>query len=224
MDYWALGHVHAPGRVADDPVVIYAGSPQGLNPKERGEHGCYLIEIAGGVVREEFVALDSVRWASVELAADEFDTIESLRAGVVRACAALLDGQDRPLVVRADIKGTTEIHSTLVRPGTLADLAESIRDELLDGDQWVFLDRLRDLTSPALDIDRLREGGGFAADLVQLAEELLADPAATAELFDEAMSPVADRAQDVDPGIAPADALRRARDLCLERLLAEEEM
>jgi DNA repair exonuclease SbcCD nuclease subunit len=28
MDYWALGHIHVPGRISDNPVAVYSGSTQ----------------------------------------------------------------------------------------------------------------------------------------------------------------------------------------------------
>ena len=46
MDYWALGHIHKQEVLAENPWVVYAGSPQGINPKETGPHGCFVVEIS----------------------------------------------------------------------------------------------------------------------------------------------------------------------------------
>ena len=223
MDYWALGHIHAPGRVSDDPLALYAGSPQGLNPKERGEHGCYVVTIDRGVFSERFVELDSVRWGSVEISGQDFDSIDSLRSALIETAVAVRGEGDRPLVVRADVKGPCAVHSDLARPGAMTHLLTEVRDDLLAEEPWIWLDRLRNLTTPAMDIGRLREGGGFPADLVALADEVLADPDVLASWFDEALAPIAERARSVDPGLEASDALQRARDLCLERLLAGED-
>ncbi|MGI8657174.1 MAG: metallophosphoesterase family protein, partial [Candidatus Limnocylindria bacterium] len=45
MDYWALGHIHHPGPVLDEPPALYCGIPQGRDPGELGARGCYLVEV-----------------------------------------------------------------------------------------------------------------------------------------------------------------------------------
>ena len=30
MDYWALGHIHKSQVTSEDPMVVYAGNPQGI--------------------------------------------------------------------------------------------------------------------------------------------------------------------------------------------------
>ncbi len=34
MDYWALGHIHKSQILSEEPLVAYAGNPQGLHRKE----------------------------------------------------------------------------------------------------------------------------------------------------------------------------------------------
>ena len=31
MDYWALGHIHKSQVLSEEPLVVYAGNPQGLH-------------------------------------------------------------------------------------------------------------------------------------------------------------------------------------------------
>lgn len=47
---WLLGHVHAPRLVAGRAWVLYAGSPQALDPGETGPHGPWLVEVQSGTV------------------------------------------------------------------------------------------------------------------------------------------------------------------------------
>jgi DNA repair exonuclease SbcCD nuclease subunit len=45
-DYWALGHIHKKTILNEaNPLIIYSGNPQGLNPKETGVRGCFLINV-----------------------------------------------------------------------------------------------------------------------------------------------------------------------------------
>ncbi|TLM77499.1 MAG: DNA repair exonuclease, partial [Actinobacteria bacterium] len=81
MDYWALGHIHKQEVLARDPWVVYAGSPQGLNPKETGPHGCLLVSVSrGGAVELEHVETAPVAWARLELDASETADLEGVRS------------------------------------------------------------------------------------------------------------------------------------------------
>jgi DNA repair exonuclease SbcCD nuclease subunit len=44
---WLLGHIHKPTLFQENPAILYPGSPQGLDPSEKGPHGPWLIEIEG---------------------------------------------------------------------------------------------------------------------------------------------------------------------------------
>ena len=65
MDYWALGHIHQPGRISDHPRAVYAGSTQGLGPGEEGARGCFVVELDATGALEEFVETASVRWRRI---------------------------------------------------------------------------------------------------------------------------------------------------------------
>ncbi|MDR1125269.1 MAG: DNA repair exonuclease [Deltaproteobacteria bacterium] len=68
VDYWALGHIHQPGRLAEKPCVTYAGCPQGLHVRESGERGCWLGRVEDGRLAElEFYRLAPLRWERLEL-------------------------------------------------------------------------------------------------------------------------------------------------------------
>ncbi|MGL4818937.1 MAG: metallophosphoesterase family protein [Bacilli bacterium] len=44
-DYWALGHIHKPTCVSENPLAIYPGSVQGLHINEHGEHGGVFVTL-----------------------------------------------------------------------------------------------------------------------------------------------------------------------------------
>ena len=43
--FWVLGHIHKPSILSQNPLVLYPGSPQGLDPSEEGAHGPWIIEL-----------------------------------------------------------------------------------------------------------------------------------------------------------------------------------
>ena len=219
MDYWALGHIHKPGRVSDEPRAMYAGSPQGLNPKESGPHGCFLVQISDGLITEEFISTASIEWARAEASIDGLEGISAVADALRNACEALRSQSERPLVARIDLVGRSGAHADLGRGTVFEELVADIRDEQLSADPWLWIDRVRDLTSPALDLDEIRATPDFSGDLVRLCDELLSDETQAASLVCEVMDPLESSVGAVELEMSPGEVLRRARDLCLDGLL-----
>ena len=60
-DYWALGHIHI-------PCEKYAGTIQGRNTKETGEHGIKHIKVENGVINKKtFVPIDVIRFEDINV-------------------------------------------------------------------------------------------------------------------------------------------------------------
>ena len=95
-------------------------------------------------------------------------TLDDVVEEIVRQCQILLDrAEGRSLVIRQTLDGRTDAHALLRKGGTL----ESLRDEVLQN----FSDRRSGLwlefrlqTRGAYDIDTLKQGKDFIADLIAL--------------------------------------------------------
>jgi DNA repair exonuclease SbcCD nuclease subunit len=224
MDYWALGHIHKQEVLSRDPWVAYAGSPQGLNPKEIGAHGCFVVEVGrGGSVSAEQVETAPIAWARDEIDVSAADGLEGVRDLIAHACERLLERDERHVIARLTLVGRSAVHADLARPGAVADLLEDVRAEFGSGDPWLWLDRLEDRTGALLDLDALRGGADFAAEIVRVADEMARDPELTEGLIAEIAAPVsATLPGGYGPGINGADALETARDLVLDRLVGGE--
>ena len=147
--------------------------------------------------------------------------IEEVSSVLRRACDEVRAEQNRPCVVRATLVGRTPAHGELARPGLFAELADSVRREQSALSPWVWLDRVSDATSASLDLDAIRAGGEFSAELVSIADELADDPAELQALVDELTAPIMSSFPSYQPGIEPDEVLRLARDAALDLLLAE---
>jgi DNA repair protein SbcD/Mre11 len=219
MDYWALGHIHKPDVLSEDPRIVYAGCPQGLNPKEDGPRGCYLVCIDGAAVTQRFCPTHSVMWLRDTCDVSSCDGVEQVRESVLTACARARDQADgRPVVVRLDLVGRTDAHSALSRGTAFADLVCEVREEELRGEPWVWIDRLLDRTDAAHDIETYREAREFGGDLVRLADEVAADPDRLLEMLASVLEPLEASVGELDLGMTAQDLLARARDLGLDRL------
>jgi len=221
MDYWALGHIHKPMDLSEDPPARYSGSPQGLNPNEDGAHGCYVVEIASGTARSEFVLTARVVWSKRELPLAEEDGIEDVRTAIRAACDAEREAAAGvPVVARFDLSGRTRAHADVRLAERLEQLLADAREEQMSETPWVWIDRVRDLTSPVIDIDAVRRGADLASDLVGIADELLADPAECSALVKEVTRALASSVGEL--GLDACETVARARDACLDELVGED--
>jgi len=223
MDYWALGHIHRHEVLSRDPWAVYAGSPQGLNPKETGAHGCCVVEVTrGGAVSMEHVDLAPVAWAILELdvsGADEIDGVERL---VSEACEAVRTASGRPSVVRLALTGRSAAHADLAHAGALRQLHDALRASEAAREPWLLIDRIEDRTCAPIDLDVVRSGKDFAAELVSVADDLRQAPGDLQALLDEIGQPLADKGlRDWLDGVSAVELVELARDRGLDALLPE---
>ena len=219
MDYWALGHIHRPEVLSGSPAIVYAGSPQGLNPKEEGLHGCYLVEIGPSGPRVEFRPLCSVVWERTTVDVSRCTTVEDVRGVLRGACERVRASADgRPAIVRIGMTGRSEAHEALIHGTATADLLADLREEQLSADPWVWVDQVSDRTAASLDIDRLRASPDFAGDLVRLVDEIAADPDGASPLLADIVRPIESAVGGIERDLSPEELLLRARDLCLDLL------
>ncbi len=225
MDYWALGHIHVPGRVSDHPPAVYPGSTQGLDPTEEGPRGCLFVELDGDGAVEEFVSTASVLWRRVELPSAEITGLDGLRTAIRELCQNLREaGAGRPVIARIDLTGRSPIHGALLRPGVMRDLVADIRDEQLGLDPWLWIDRVRDRTRPAVALEEVLAEEGLRGDIARLAGARMEDQAAAHSLLAEIIDPVLDQlAARPETISSPEEIVALARDLCID-LVSEDDL
>jgi DNA repair protein SbcD/Mre11 len=222
MDYWALGHIHKPEVLSESPAIVYAGCPQGRSPKEEGVRGCYLVEVSPGHAESRFVPTSSVVWERLSVDVSGATGLEEVRDALRAACEGARDRADgRASIVRLDAVGRTPAHGVLARGTALEDLVADLREEQLARGPWLWVDRVLDRTSAALDIDTLRDSQDFAGDLVRLTDEMAADPGALSAMVADLLRPIESALGTVDLDIPVELLLERARDVCLDRLEGE---
>lgn len=93
-DYWALGHIHVPQILAEQPYVIYPGTPQGHTQKEMNLAGVIVVESQGNQLIPKAVPVEAVRWKK-----------QTLSLAKVRQPREIF-----PLVRRLSVNGPTLMH------------------------------------------------------------------------------------------------------------------
>ncbi len=190
MDYWALGHIHARQVLrGGHPAIGYCGNPQGRHFKETGPRGCCLVTLHEGAVPEiQFVPTDTIRFVEATLDLSSCVTLDAVVAEIVGQCQMLLEQADnRNLVVRQTLTGRTETHPHLRKGGTLESLREEALRNFPDRGSGLWLE-FRLQTRGAYDIDALKQGRDFVADLLAL-YDLRTTPAALPDCR-EALKPL----------------------------------
>jgi DNA repair protein SbcD/Mre11 len=242
MDYWALGHIHQPGRVIADPPAYYCGIPQGRDPGELGARGCWLVDVDGaGRVTPRFVATDVVRWQPIVVSIDELPDDEALGRACREAIGESVDAADgRSLVVRLRLVGRGPMHATLRRSGYIDDLRTLLNEETVGGSPFAWVESIRDATRAEVDLDARRGAPDFVGDFLRTVAsarraERTTDPDEHERwmaILRDAVAPVFDespRGRRLLAGVRPDDELLvgplldEAEALGLDLLLAVED-
>jgi DNA repair protein SbcD/Mre11 len=181
LDYWALGHVHSrtvmSGRpYGDEPFVVYPGNLQARSPRssEQGAKGAYVVSVSDGrVTALEFVACDRVRFAEVVVDLAHLSSVEAIRGALGEAAeTAAGEAEGRSLVVTGRLTGRSPLHQVLRRPESVEQLLAALRDEFRSTSPFLWWERIVERSAPALDLEELRQGSDFVADLIALADDL----------------------------------------------------
>jgi exonuclease SbcD len=146
-DYWALGHIHARRVLSERPWIVFPGNIQGRHPKEAGAKGCTLVTVEDGLVATvEHRAVDVLRWTILEVDADGAD-VASLTGRIETSVRAAIDGADRrPVMARLVLKGSSDLHGTLL--GDTERLAAECRNAAIEAGGALWIESVRVHTRP----------------------------------------------------------------------------
>jgi hypothetical protein len=132
VHYMALGGQHRRQTVDQSPgIAHYAGTPQGRQPSEVGQHGCTVVTVdEAGHVKTTFIATDVLRWITetIELTAgaDEAALLSQMDARI-----GALKGKhpDRDLLITWKVTGRGALLNDL-RPGGLSgEMLDALRQK-----------------------------------------------------------------------------------------------
>ena len=115
-DYWALGHIHIPQVLHENPHILYSGNIQGRSIREMGARGCHLVKVNPQREIEscELRELDVVRWFKREVNLSEIAEMDGVRDAITEAFEITLESANgRVPVVRLELVGETSLSSVL---------------------------------------------------------------------------------------------------------------
>ena len=222
--YWALGHIHQPEVISEDPWIVFAGNCQGRHARETGPRGCRLVTVKDSleVASAEWRDLDVVRWQAVEVplagVENEAGAIKGIRESLAGAIAA---AEGRLLATRIHLTGATALHGSLHRDAQhwRAQVQALAQDF---GEESVWVERLRVGTRPLYDLAELAARDALTKTVLETLEtathHLPALPDDITEMLDVLPPELrAEVAAEWDPDQRPA-LMEEVRAIILEAL------
>jgi DNA repair exonuclease SbcCD nuclease subunit len=170
MDYWALGHIHGFQVLRDsNPAVVYSGNSQARHMRESGEKGCCLVTLNKDTAPIiQFIPVDAIRYIQDEVDLSGTITLEEVIHVVRSKCEYFADQtKQREVFIDLSLNGRTQVHAELQRGDTLQGLQGEIRTYFQGRTPSIWLN-LKLYTAGIYDVESLREGKDFIADLVNL--------------------------------------------------------
>jgi len=166
--YWALGHIHQPEVISQDPWIVFSGNCQGRHARETGPRGCRLVTVneSLSVENAEFKALDVVRWQIIELdltsVSEESEAMRLISEAMTKAVS---EADHRLLAARIILTGATPLHGSLIREGPRwrAELLGRAQDH---GPEALWIEQIKIETKPVYDVSQLAERDALTKQVV----------------------------------------------------------
>lgn len=230
FDYWALGHIHK-HRVVHPayPAVVYPGNPQGRDFGETGPRGCYLVELLENSAPQlAFVPLQTIRFEEVTVDLNGVEDISQLHAAIEKAITNVAVYSEREsYMLRIVLTGRTRLHGLLHKPGEVNQLLQLFNEGQLQQESFTWIDRIALHTLPDTDLELLKKGNDFVAELLTVFDALEADSAQLDAIVSEAdkefSSPQARKEIDELSVEEKKEIAEQARWMLLDPLLKEEQ-
>jgi DNA repair protein SbcD/Mre11 len=175
FNYWALGHIHQRQILHEQPYIIYPGNIQGLHRGEKGDKGCYLVEIEEHNTKIQFFQTNSIQWDTAELDITELQRFDELLFVCEREKEAIRKGHNA-VMLRLKLIGHGPLHQELQD----ASLVEELLDYLQEGEDaeeiFIWVDSIQVETASNYNQKELLEENGFVGELLRgpyLKEEMM---------------------------------------------------
>lgn len=175
--YWALGHIHQPEVISQDPWIVFAGNCQGRDARETGPRGCRLVTVNASLEVEnvEWYDLDVVRWQVVEVdltgITEESDALSQVRKSLADV---IKKAEGRLVAARVVFTGATPLHGSLHRE-THRWRAEVLGRAQDQGEEAIWIEQIKVSTSPLYDLAQLAERDSLTKIVLETLEQARAD-------------------------------------------------
>jgi len=176
--YWALGHIHQPEVISQDPWIVFAGNCQGRDAREAGPRGCWLVTVKDSldVENAEWRDLAIVRWQVLEIdLAGVTEESEALSRVYKSMAGAVSEAKGRLVAARIVFTGATPLHGSLLRETHRwrAELLGRAQDQ---GEEAIWIERIKVSTFPVYDLAQLADRDALTKIVLETLEQARVEP------------------------------------------------
>ncbi|ASN06598.1 metallophosphoesterase family protein [Virgibacillus necropolis] len=169
FDYWALGHIHKPEMLKQNPPIVYSGNTQGRNRKETGARGCYHVVLNKSQTDVCFLPLQAIQFNT--LLVDVSNCTEPHALEEVIRDTIQEQKYEVPQLLSVELKGTNPALNLWVRDGLIEDTIELLNDTLMTESRWDFIFRYTVKIDQSHNENELRKGEHFIGELLRHSED-----------------------------------------------------
>ncbi len=229
FDYWAMGHIHKKRIVSpSNPTILYPGNPQGRDFGEPGERGCFLVEISEGHDPAfEFIPTQVIRFENLIIDMSAVSKIEFLRDKINDALENSENySEEVNYILRINLIGRTGLHKSINDKSEINELVELLNEGQNDQQYLRWIDQIYVNTRPEIDIERIKNGSGFSAEVLKNFDIYFEDNNKLSELIkiaeEDFVNAQAKKEIDNFSENTALEMLEKARMILLDKLIREE--
>ncbi|MGM8212068.1 metallophosphoesterase family protein [Virgibacillus sp. W0430] len=135
FDYWALGHIHQRQTLKEDPLIVYPGNIQGRHRNERGEKGCYYVELTETDASLDFIPLHAIEFQTLDIDISSLSALYEIEKKVQTSVQSL--SSTTPVLLSLTLHGDTTRQP--VTDHTITELIELINETFIHETQWRYI-------------------------------------------------------------------------------------
>lgn len=140
-DYWALGHIHQPTVVQEDPFIIYPGSTLKHTQKEKNSGYFVLAEFDGAKTHIAWESANDVEWQEVQIEGSRIDTMQELISSCEQAVIEKTEVEQLKFVKLLLVDGSESLNDILQNIQSRHELLHVLQQDIYQKTNkkaWVF--------------------------------------------------------------------------------------
>lgn len=172
-DYWALGHIHIPLKKTDN--IQYAGTLQGRNTKETGEHGITYIKVENNkIIKNSFIPMDVIRFEDINIdlnsACDITFAYSIIQENIFNFISRHNTTSCELFLIKLYLNGNINFFSE-INDEFIETISERIKNEF---NHKVYISEIINKTKPETDEKTLSEDDGISGEIYRtITDEIL---------------------------------------------------
>lgn len=205
MNYWALGHIHDSSIIAENPLIAYSGSMQGLNITEEGAHGCMFVRFENikdkhiSNPKHSFHTLAPVEWHILDIELypqkdiSEAGNILELQTLITKYIDAYvkdleLGPECTDLIFRIRLHGRSSLANSLHENEIQNDLCHALQK--IKSVPRIFIKDIKSFVRPIFDFESALDRDDILGEILRVTQELRNQEALLIQIEKEVAEPL----------------------------------